>query len=139
MKNNIKKERKVLGLTQKDLADKFNQFLAESDIDAKPVSYATISRWESGENEPKTDVWYALASFFKVSVFYLQGRSTERITDKVLIDNFLDSVSFNEDAELDHKIKEGLGSILLELASKINYLEQKLDEHENPEKYQYDD
>ncbi|MEM1455596.1 helix-turn-helix transcriptional regulator [Pediococcus pentosaceus] len=139
MKNNIKNERKVLGLTQKDLADKFNQFLAENEIDAKPVSYATISRWESGENDPKTDTWSALASFFKVSVSYLQGQSSERITDEVYITNFLNNVTFSEDNDMDKKIKDGLGDMFYSIFEEVTDLKRQLDEHEHPENYYYDD
>lgn len=80
MKNNIKKERLNIGLTQKDLADQFNQFIAKKNIDLKPVSYAAISRWESGENEPKYYVWQALSSFFHVDIAYLRGYSSGKVT-----------------------------------------------------------
>ncbi|WP_268914083.1 helix-turn-helix domain-containing protein [Lentilactobacillus sp. SPB1-3] len=136
MTNNIKNERKQLGLTQKELANEFNQYLAENRPKANPVSYAAISRWENGENDPNSDTWFSLASFFKVSVTYLQGYSSERVTDEMTIMNELDEITFSEDANINESIHEGLGNIFLALIDKVEYLERQLDEHKNPEKYE---
>lgn len=41
------------------------------------VSNGTISRYETGKREPKLETWQKLASFFGVSVSYLQGISVD--------------------------------------------------------------
>lgn len=69
MANRIKEMRKKKGLSQKEFAKAFNEFAPN----IKNVSYATISRWENGKNEPKLSTWSKLAEFFDVSVPYLQG------------------------------------------------------------------
>ena len=70
--NRIKELRNKKGLSQKEFAKAFSEFVKE-DSEIKSVSYATISRWERGENEPKLETWVKLADFFNVSVPYLQG------------------------------------------------------------------
>ena len=118
MTNNIKKERLNLDLTQKDLADKFNQFIAKNDIDLKPISYAAISRWESGENEPKESVGQALSTFFHVDIAYLRGYSSERVTFGMDIKDSINGLTFNEtDHEIDKKIKK----VLIELITNAAY------------------
>lgn len=72
--NRIKELRNKKGLSQKEFAKAFSDFIKDDD-NVKPVSYATISRWEHGENEPKLETWIKLADFFNVSVSYLQGTS----------------------------------------------------------------
>lgn len=59
--NRLKELRKVMGLTQEELADEIG------------VSKITILRWENGERVPKSDKAQALADFFGVSVGYLLG------------------------------------------------------------------
>lgn len=72
--NRIKELRNKKGLSQKEFAKAFSDFIKD-DENVKSVSYATISRWEHGENEPKLDTWLRLADFFDVPVSYLQGTS----------------------------------------------------------------
>lgn len=76
-RNRIKELRKEKGLSQKEFAKAFNEF-SKDDNNVKPISYATVSRWENGENEPKLDTWLNLANFFNVTVSYLQGISSIR-------------------------------------------------------------
>lgn len=117
MQNNIKKERTNLKLTQKELADKFNQFIAEHDISLKPISYAAISRWESGENEPKESIWQTLASFFHVDVSYLRGYSSQRIPIEMDIKDSINELVFNNtDPEMDKKIKKVLIKLITDAA-----------------------
>lgn len=72
--NRIRELRKEKGLSQKEFAKAFNEF-SKDDENIKTISYATVSRWENEENEPKLDVWIKLADFFSVPVSYLQGLS----------------------------------------------------------------
>ena len=58
----LKELRKEKGITQKELAKGIG------------VSYAAISFWEMGVNEPKISYILALADYFDVSVDYLLGR-----------------------------------------------------------------
>lgn len=122
MPNRIKDERKRLKLTQKELADQFNQYIAEKSIDIKPVSYAAVSRWESEENDPKRETWETLANFFDVEIDYLQGRSDQRHSDISIAISQLNSISFSDDYEKDTAIKKTLGDILCDLYITIDDL-----------------
>lgn len=73
-RNRIKELRKEKGLSQKEFAKAFNEFSKDNE-NIKSISYATVSRWENGENEPKLETWIKLADFFDVPVSYLQGLS----------------------------------------------------------------
>lgn len=81
MENRIKELRAEKKMTQKDFAFSFNKYLkATADPtdtfgQIKQISYATVSRWENGLSEPKTEVWKKLADFFNVSIGYIQGYS----------------------------------------------------------------
>ena len=61
MKNRIKELREHKGIGQKELAEKIG------------VTQQTISLYEISKREPKLETWQKLASFFHVSVPYLQG------------------------------------------------------------------
>ena len=76
--NRIKELRTEKGLTLKDFASSFNEFTKKDRDYIKSVSYATVSRWEKGINEPKILTWKALADFFGVSIGYIQGTSEVR-------------------------------------------------------------
>ena len=75
--NRIKELRNEKGLSQKEFAKAFSDFV-KNDKTIKSVSYATISRWERGENEPKLETWFKLSDFFDVPVSYLQGIGNSR-------------------------------------------------------------
>lgn len=75
--NRIKELRNEKGLSQKEFAKAFSDFV-KNDKTIKSVSYATISRWERGENEPKLQTWFKLSDFFDVPVSYLQGIGNSR-------------------------------------------------------------
>ena len=60
-KNRIEELRKKRGMGQKELAEKIE------------TSQQAISLYERGDREPKLETWQKLASFFGVSVSYLQG------------------------------------------------------------------
>ena len=59
--NRIKEVRKKKGLSLQQVAD------------AVGVGNNTISRYETGKREPKLETWQKLATFFNVSIPYLQG------------------------------------------------------------------
>lgn len=82
--NRIKELRNKKGLSQKEFAKAFSEFVKE-DSEIKPVSYATISRWERGENEPKLETWIKLADFFDVPVSYLQGLGDINYNDETAL------------------------------------------------------
>lgn len=135
--NNIKAERKKLSMTQKQLADAYNQFLASSNFDAKPVSYAAVSRWESEENEPNSETWNALASFFEVSPAYLRGESLDRVTDNMVARKLVNELEFSEDSQKNKKIRENLIEIFENLIFRMDELQSQIDEINDP--YEYDD
>lgn len=65
--NRIKELRKNKALTLKELSQKL---LTENKIKISPDA---LAKYERGDREPKIEKWEALASFFNVSVPYLQG------------------------------------------------------------------
>lgn len=87
-RNRIKELRKEKGLSQKEFAKAFNEFSKDNE-NVKSISYATVSRWENGENEPKLETWIKLADFFDVPVNYLQGVSNHTKNDKKEIDKLM--------------------------------------------------
>lgn len=78
MTNRIKEMRKKKGLSQKEFAKAFNEFAPS----IKNISYATISRWENGKNEPKLSTWSKLAEFFDVPISYIQGLEDYQVTSE---------------------------------------------------------
>jgi transcriptional regulator with XRE-family HTH domain len=76
MANNIRALRLKKGVSLKEMADDLQTEIEKSGVNVKPVSYATLSRWESGTNEPKLEMWGILAKYFSVPVSYVQGTST---------------------------------------------------------------
>lgn len=66
--NRIRELRKKKGLTLKQFADAFNKF-----SNGKNVTYATISRWERGENNPSIYDWKKLAEFFNVDIHWIKN------------------------------------------------------------------
>lgn len=64
--NKIAELRKEKGLTLKQVGD------------AIGVGNNTISRYESGQREPKLETWKKLADYFDVSVPYIQGISDNK-------------------------------------------------------------
>lgn len=71
-RNRINEMRTKKGLSQKEFAKAFSDFI-KNDENVKSVSYATISRWERGENEPKIETWNKLSDYFHIPVSYLRG------------------------------------------------------------------
>lgn len=61
MKNRLKELRQERHLTLKQLGQEVN------------MRDNTLSQYETGKRHPKFEVWQKLASFFHVSVPYLQG------------------------------------------------------------------
>lgn len=102
--NRIKELRNKKGLSQKEFAKAFNEFMKNSGS-KKTVSYATISRWERGENEPKLEIWLKLSDFFDVPVYYLQGISDYASADEKEI-NRLRSLAFRSGKKVDLKLLE---------------------------------
>lgn len=82
MANRLKEIRIKKALSQKQLAKELNNYLNKNKFiypNAKPVSYASISRWELGQTEPKTDTWEALAYILDVPTSYLMGTSNNHV------------------------------------------------------------
>ncbi len=61
LQERLKELRKEQGLTQKQLAEKL--FLDTS----------TVTKWETGQSEPKLETLVALAKFFNCSLDFLVG------------------------------------------------------------------
>lgn len=59
--NRIKELRKRKGLTLDDVSERTG------------INRATLNRYENGKSEPKLNTWVDLATFFGVTVSYLQG------------------------------------------------------------------
>ena len=65
-KDRLKQLRKEKNLTLRDLASKIN------------TTKSTLSRYETGDGQPKQDILESLANFFEVTVDYLLGRTNQK-------------------------------------------------------------
>lgn len=133
--NRIKRLRENAGLTQRELADKFN------------IGYSTFSQYESGQRTPSDDVKILLANYFGVSVDYLLGNNPPKkdaLTQKektdiakevqaILDDLSDDKPMFELDGKIiDDEIKEILRS---SLQNTIEFARLKAKEKYTPKKY----
>lgn len=94
--NRLKELRKEKKLSQKKIAQEMS------------ISEKTLSRWENGESQIKSEKAQQLADFFGVSVGYLLGyseyRELEKALDKTIFSNYPDVETF-----LTQEIKELIG------------------------------
>lgn len=89
----ISEQRKIKGMTQRQLADLLN------------VSYQAVSRWEQGISLPSVDMIYDIAQILETTVdFLLNGLSEER---KVI--SYMDT---GLDVKKLHAVKDRLGSLV---------------------------
>lgn len=86
MNNRLKELRMYKGLSQKEFAQKFNDYI-KKDSPFKPhdktgkikqITYSTVSRWENGSVTIPTIYLDSLADFFGVTVSYLLGPSSRK-------------------------------------------------------------
>lgn len=96
---NLKKQRKLRGLTQEQLADILG------------VTFQSVSKWERSEGYPDIETLPVIANFFGITVDELMGM--DRIKDTSEVDNILKTVSENA---ADGRIEENIA--LLEEAVK---------------------
>lgn len=80
--NRIKELRKASGLTLDELSEKIE------------INRATLNRYENEKSEPKLKTWQVMASFFNVSIPYLQGVSS--IKEPLEIDNNTSDVAIGD-------------------------------------------
>ncbi|MCQ2535045.1 MAG: helix-turn-helix domain-containing protein [Clostridia bacterium] len=99
----LKELRKEKGLTQDQLADKFN------------VSNRTISRWENGNNMPDLDILIEIADFYEVDLReLLNGERKNEKMDKEIKETVLQAVDYtNTEAEKYNKRVRICNSIAL--------------------------
>lgn len=133
----IEKERKKLGLTQNQFADKLNQYIANNKLDAKPVSYATISRWESNLSEPKSETVSALALMLGVDEAYLRGYQEDRTSSESDAMSLL--AKLPQESHEQKQLVSSLETIISALFAEIDdlkyqdeYLERKIDSINDP-------
>lgn len=91
MPNRLKELRLEKGLTLKEFAKSFNDFLKDSFEPSeafKQISYATVSRWENGVSDPKRKMWEKLADYYGVSINYVRGDSNlgVQIDNKIYVE-----------------------------------------------------
>lgn len=84
MKFNIRSARERAGLTQADLAAKLG------------VNPVTLSGYETGKHDPKSDILVLIAQICNVSVDYLLGRNVD--SPAVASDKVINSNSYSERA-----------------------------------------
>ena len=140
--NRIEKLRKKNGLTLKGLASSFNDYTQEKRDVIKSVSYATISRWEKGINEPRMEVWEELANFFGVSTGYLMGLSDSpkrafidpveiALDDRKLFEQMVDTTSQRDGSDYNElvpsEVKEKIGKNLKWFATSYTALASHYD------------
>lgn len=89
----LKELRKQKGLTQEQIAEKFN------------VSNRTISRWENGNNMPDLDVLIEISDYYEVDLReILNGERKGENMDKEMKETVLQAVDYtNTEAERHHK------------------------------------
>ncbi len=117
----LKELRKQKGLTQEQLAEKFN------------VSNRTISRWENGNNMPDLDVLIEISDYYKVDLReILTGERKDENMDKEMKDTVLQAVDYtNMEAERYHKrVRICIGIAMLLLL--VYYLIKGTSLYENP-------
>ncbi|GHP14311.1 hypothetical protein YK48G_17360 [Lentilactobacillus fungorum] len=127
-KNRIKQLRTRDKLTQKQLATKFNEYITTKRLDVKPVSYATISRWEKNISQPRNESIEALASLFHVSPLYVSGLQNEPWSGWERLDTAVQSTDFSDP----EAAKKTLNYVVLVLSSQIDELQERVRELENP-------
>ena len=89
----ISTQRKIRGMTQKQLADLLN------------VSYQAVSRWEQGISLPSIDIMYDIAQILEITVdFLLNGLSEER--------KFISYLDTGLDTKKLHIVKDRLSSLI---------------------------
>ena len=84
MNNRLKELRMYKGLSQKEFAQKFNEFVRQRNPielhdgkgNVKQITYSAVSRWENGSVVIPSVYYKSLADFFGVPVSYLQGLSS---------------------------------------------------------------
>ena len=84
MKNRIKELRKIKRVSQSDVAN------------ALHITRAAISLYEREKREPKLETWQKLASFFHVSVPYLQGFININIPNDLKFESKQDGIDYIE-------------------------------------------
>lgn len=92
MENRLKELRQNKKLSQKQFAKAFNDFLnknktvKDNNGNVKNISYATVSRWESGQTLIPSIYYSSLAEFFDINVFDLFKNSQLIRTKKQMLD-----------------------------------------------------
>ena len=102
----LKELRKQKGLTQEQLAEKFN------------VSNRTISRWENGNNMPDLDILIEISDYYEVDLReILNGERKSENMDKEMKETVLQAVDYtNTEAERCNKrvrICNGIAMLLV--------------------------
>jgi len=131
----IKQARKNANLTQTELADLYNQFIAEHNTKVKPVSYATISRWETGETSPKFETLTVLSAVLNVDEAYLVGAQKEPKSSRTT------SIELIEGSANLKDLKYALTDVVADLydtislqSDEIEFLQHQIDSINHPEK-----
>lgn len=89
MQNRLKELRKKKKLSQKQFARVFNDFMksypqfavTDQKGQIKKISYATVSRWETGTTPIPTEYLETLAKYFRVSIAYFLGERFNGFVD----------------------------------------------------------
>ncbi len=102
----LKELRKQKGLTQEQIAEKFN------------VSNRTISRWENGNNMPDLDILLEISDYYEVDLReILNGERKSENMDKEMKQTVLQAVDYtNTEAERYHRrvrICNGIALLLI--------------------------
>jgi len=111
--NNFKELRKLLGLSQKDLADKLF------------VNQTAVSQWELGKTVPSPVILLKMCEIFNTTTDYLLGRTDKKSPrgEPELDTNSIEYALYGEARELDEDEKKQL----LELVKLMRKKRRELD------------
>lgn len=69
--------------SQKEFTSDFNNWLTDTKSDQPPISEKDVSRWINGTVKPRLNKLELFATFFNVSIEYLQGKEYKRVPRKL--------------------------------------------------------
>ncbi|MBZ2406124.1 helix-turn-helix domain-containing protein [Liquorilactobacillus hordei] len=130
MKNRLRKLRQRKGLT----LEEETKLLAET-VSLR-LSPDALAKYERGDREPKLETWESLANFFNFPVGYVQG--IRELGNWETIQNMLEETRFCDDVKKDVYLRNHFIDLFSTLVDKNEELERRIEDLEDPEKFDRD-